>query len=1211
MNAATRLFARPMLFARLLATLLSALGSIASAQTGLITAVSAPRQVVNVGQNLTLTVTAPTATSFQWRRNGLPIPGATSATYTINSATPWRDNGWYQALASNSTASANSAVVFVNVKVPAVAFGWGSGTYGEDDVPNGAGEITGIAAGGTFNFLLRADGSLLGFGNGGYNQTTPPADLSSVVAVTIGQGQYGHAIALKADGTLAGWGYYDGLAQFPNSATSVVALAAGSVHSLALRSDGTVLGWGLNPSRQVSIPVGLDNIVALAAGWGHSLMLRSDGIVVGLGSNDAGQLSVPRDLVGVKAIAAGARTSLALKNDGTVVAWGDNSSGQTSIPRGLADVVAIAVGNAHCLALKSDGTVAAWGANNFGQSSVPAGLARVIAIAASGDHNLVLHDARGDSKPIIVAQPGNTQVAVGNNVTLNVTSNGSGTILGYQWRKDGVVILGATASAYTISEALVSDAGRYDVVVSNYLGSVTSSAATLTVSAPTPPAITAQPVSQSTVAGSTATFSVTASGTEPLAYQWRKDGAVINGATNATLTLNSVQSDQLGSYSVVVTNSLGSATSVSAVLSLTTNATYTFSTFAGSGTGGTVDGTGRAAQFNAPWGIAVDAAGNVYVSEGGASGVPAAPSHVIRKITPTGVVTTLAGRAGVGGSQDGAGTTATFSFPRGLTVDSGGTLYVAANGVRRISPAGVVSTLVASMNLPSALIFDLSGNLLVAESNVHAIKRVTPQGDVSNYAGTGSPGSLDGAVASAQFDGPSGIAADAFGNVYVSEYYNSTIRRINSAGSVSTFAGRARASGVADGVGADARFGGPLGLAVDIADALYVADYQNNLIRRISPEGNVVTIGGQVGVTGSSDGAGSAARFNLPAGVAVDRSGNVYVADTLNNVIRKGVPSAIPTPRRPAIISGPASVTISANQRATLSVAAAGFEVAYQWYSGNSGSTSAPIAGATSARFTTPDLTRTSNYWVRVSTAGGSVDAQTATVTVSEPAPVISTSVVQSTIAGQSATLSVAATGAGLSYQWYRGSSGTTSIPIAGATSASFATPFVTEATNYWVRITNPGGSVDSATLIAPAPSTSPSTPANPVPANAMGLVNMSIRVLNSGSPIIPGIVIDTPLKALIRVAGPSLAQFGVQGALANPKVTVYAAGRPIGENDDWGSNEAAVTAASAKTGAFPLIRGSKDAALIVDLPIGAYTCVVTGDPGSTGEVLLEVYRVP
>jgi hypothetical protein len=126
-----------------------------------------------------------------------------------------------------------------------------------------------------------------------------------------------------------------------------------------------------------------------------------------------------------------------------------------------------------------------------------------------------------------------------------------------------------------------------------------------------------------------------------------------------------------------------------------------------------------------------------------------------------------------------------------------------------------------------------------------------------------------------------------------------------------------------------------------------------------------------------------------------------------------------------------------------------------------------------------------------------------------------------------------------------------------------------------------------------------------------MGLVNMSIRVVTNGSPIIPGIVVDTPLKALIRVAGPSLSQFGVQGVLSNPKVTVYAAGRIIGENDDWGTNEAAVTVAVAKTGAFPFTKSSKDAALVVDLPVGAYTCVVTGDPGTTGEVILEVYRVP
>jgi hypothetical protein len=320
--------------------------------SGIITAVSAPRQVVNVGQNITLSVTAPTATSFQWKRNGLPIGGATAATYTITGATTWRDNGWYQAVALNATTSTSSAAIFVLVKNPAVAFAWGGDTYGESQVPSVTGELVGIAAGGAFNFLTRADGTLLGFGNGMYNQTSPPEGLSSVVAVALGQGEWlGHALALKADGTISGWGYpYEGLLRFPTTSTGVVALAAGSTHSLALKSDGTVLGWGVNPDGRISIPSGLDNVVAIAAGLGHTLVLRADGTVSGLGSNDDGQLSVPRDLSGVKSIAAGGLFSLALSSDGTVVGWGNNSNGQTTIPAGLTNVVAIAAGTAHCLA---------------------------------------------------------------------------------------------------------------------------------------------------------------------------------------------------------------------------------------------------------------------------------------------------------------------------------------------------------------------------------------------------------------------------------------------------------------------------------------------------------------------------------------------------------------------------------------------------------------------------------------------------------------------------------------------------------------------------------------------------------------------------------------------------------------------------------------------------------------------------------------------
>ena len=1169
--------------------------------SGIITAVSAPRQVVNVGQNLTLSVTAPTATSFQWKRNGLPIAGATATTYTITGATTWRDNGWYQAVASNATTSTNSAVIFVNVAASnAHVVVWGQENMPEQNSKTAAlSSVVAIDTWERFDIALKADGNVAGSGSNYYGETSIPSGLSSVVGIGAG---YGHSVALKSDGTVVAWGQ----TVVPAGLRDVVSISAGFGHTLALRSDGTVVAWGQNNVGQATVPNGLSRAIAVAAGSAHSLTLLSDGTVFAWGANGSGQAAVPTGLKNVVKIAAGSEHSVALKNDGTVVSWGWTSP----VPNGLADVVDITARDAF-LALKSNGTVVGWGNNGKGQSDIPAELGNVVGIVSGAYRSIAIRDASSDLAPTVTTQPLSKSATTGASVSFSVVIQSGTAPNTYQWRRSGFLIAGATSPTYTIDSVSADNAGSYDVLIANHLGSITSAAATLTVSPPSPPSITTQPVSRSAVTGGTATFSVTATGTDPMKYQWRKDGTAITGATNSTISFSNLQTEQLGSYTVDVSNSLGSVTSSAASLSVSTNATYTFSTFAGLGTNGTVDGTGKAAQFNAPWGIAVDSAGNVYVSEGGGSGLSVPPSNVIRKITPAGVVTTLAGKTGVTGSLDGVGTVATFTGPRGLAVDSAGTVYVAANGIRKITAAGVVTTLVPSMYLPSALVFDMNGNLLVAESNTHAIKKVTLQGAVADYAGTGTWGWLDGPAATAQFGGPTGITADSFGNVYVSEYYNATIRKITSVGAVSTLAGRANAAGVTDGLGADSRFNGPLGVAVDIADSIYVADYQNHSIRKILPDGTLVTIAGQGGSSGLVDGVGAQARFNWPAGVAVDRSGNVYVADMQNNVIRKGVPSVIPTPRRPAVISTPSGVSVSSGQKATLSVVAGGFEVSYQWYVGNSGTTGTPIAGATTAKYTTPDMSRTTNYWVRITNTAGTADSSTATVTVTEPVPVISASSVQSTTAGQSATLSVSATGSGLTYQWYRGASGNTSNLIAGATSTTYATPFVTDATSYWVRITNAGGSVDGATVTAPAPTQTTTTPPPPVTNSAMGLVNMSIRVVTNGSPIIPGIVVDTPLKALIRVAGPSLSQFGVQGVLSNPKVTVYAAGRIIGENDDWGTNETVVTAAVTKTGAFPFTKGSKDAALVVDLPVGAYTCVVTGDPGTTGEVILEVYRVP
>jgi len=289
------------------------------------------------------------------------------------------------------------------------------------------------------------------------------------------------------------------------------------------------------------------------------------------------------------------------------------------------------------------------------------------------------------------------------------------------------------------------------------------------------------------------------------------------------------------------------ATSKSAADALSTMTRMTapqMALFAGNLSGpGSADGTGAEASFNSPQGIAVDASGNVYVAD--------TYNHTIRKITSAGVVTTLAGTAGVCDSADGTGAAASFCYPSGVAVDASGNVYVADtynSTVRKITSAGVVTTL----------------------------------------AGTpGASTSADGTGAAANFNYLDDVAVDASGNVYVADTYNHTIRKITSAGVVTTFAGIAGVSGNSDGTGAAASFYYPIGDAVDASGNVYVADTFNNTIRTITPAGVVTTLAGSAGVTGSADGTGAAASFSRPIYVAVDASGTVYVADQNNITIRK------------------------------------------------------------------------------------------------------------------------------------------------------------------------------------------------------------------------------------------------------------------------------------------------------------------------------------
>ena len=311
------------------------------------------------------------------------------------------------------------------------------------------------------------------------------------------------------------------------------------------------------------------------------------------------------------------------------------------------------------------------------------------------------------------------------------------------------------------------------------------------------------------------------------------------------------------------------------------------------GVPGVANGTGTAARFNYARGVAVDANGNAYVAD--------TNSSTIRMITAAGVVTTFAGTANTLGSADGTGTAARFNYPEGVAWDAvTGTLLVADtqnNMIRRITPAGVVTTVtgqlgaggfggyvdgnvgVAMFKHLRGIVVDAAGNIFVGDSGNDAVRKITPAGVVSTMAG-----------GLGVFNNPRGVAVDTAGNVYVADFNNHRIARISSAGVVITWAGTG-VQGAADGAGGFAQFNNPDGLARSSAGNLYVGDSGNNTIRAISSTGGVTTFAGgpPPAAAGSADGANLTARFNDPRGVAVDTGGNVYVADRGNSTIRKTV----------------------------------------------------------------------------------------------------------------------------------------------------------------------------------------------------------------------------------------------------------------------------------------------------------------------------------
>jgi len=641
------------------------------------------------------------------------------------------------------------------------------------------------------------------------------------------------------------------------------------------------------------------------------------------------------------------------------------------------------------------------------------------------------------------------------------------------------------------------------------------------------------------------------------------------------------------------------------------NTPYIISTLAGNAISGPgyQNGTGTDASFYQPYGIVADTSGNVYVADGG--------NCVVRKITSSGVVSTIAGTPGMSGSSDGNGTAALFGFLSGIAIDSSGNLYVTDktyNTVRKLRPNGsswIASTIVppgAGLNQPIGLTIDSQNNIFVDDTSNCVIRKISPSGNLSVFAGTmGKVGATNAVGTSASFSSPTGIAIDNANNLYVTDCGANTIRMITPSGVVTTLGGYLGSPGFLDGPlnNTTGQFDHPFGIAVSSAGNIAISDASGTIIRQISTLSTVSSLAGKPGISGRSDGTGSAVSFYNVTGITFDSSGNIFMADMGASTIRKGyLPSAV----LPPVITSSLSATGTTNSTFSYQVVASNSPTSYTATALPAGLSINTTSGLISGM---PTSAGTSSIILTASNSGGS-SSSTLTLTVSSTIispPIITVQPINQNVnLGFSTALyvTVISSDTTQTYQWYLNGEA-----IAGATSSSFTIPSATSANEglYTVIITNNSGSVTS-------------KPAQLTVLNPGRLTNLSVLSLDGpGSQLLTigfvsgGLNTTGSQNLLIRAIGPTIgaSPFNVPNVLTDPTLTVFNSSTvAVSTNDNWGtpaSNANAVIAANAATGAFALTATtSLDAAVVTSLKAGSYTVQVAGKNGVSGNVIAEVY---
>ena len=461
--------------------------------------------------------------------------------------------------------------------------------------------------------------------------------------------------------------------------------------------------------------------------------------------------------------------------------------------------------------------------------------------------------------PLVTAEPVSQSVAAGGSVTFSVTASGTAPF-SYAWYRNSASIAAATNSSYTTNNVQLADSGSHFVcVISNAYGSVTSSIAALTVGLP--PSISLEPTNVSVLLGGTAIFSVGVSGTGPFSYQWQLNGTNL---PNGIIT-----------------------------------------TVAGNGSAG-YSGDGAAATNASlywPTAVALDASDSLLIAD--------EQNSVIRKVTANGIITTEAGNGSAGYSGDGGpATNASLYWPDGVTVDAAGNLFIADsanNVIRKVDTNGIITTVAgngsagysgdggqatnASLSYPEGVALASSGNLLISDWVNNVIRKVDTNGIIRTVAGNGSAGySGDGGSATnASLNGPYSVALGMLGSLFISDTDNQRIREVDTNGVITTVAGNGSTGYSGDrGMATNASLYYPADVALDVYGNLFIADEQNNVIRKVDTNGIITTMAGN-GSAGYSGDGGAATNASLsgPYGLALDICGNLFVADTFNNRVRE------------------------------------------------------------------------------------------------------------------------------------------------------------------------------------------------------------------------------------------------------------------------------------------------------------------------------------